>query len=70
MEIANDGTGNREIGNYEGILKAEAAYTGVMPGGVRRGRLTSFARRTNSVWSLVGAFLKMWGHAKHTEKFF
>lgn len=73
MEIANDGTGsdgsgNSAIGHYNGTLRAEPAYTGRMPGGVRRGRVTNFARRTQSVWSLVGAFLKMWGHAKHPEK--
>lgn len=70
MEIANDGTGNRDIGNYIGELKAEPAYTGVMPDGVRRGRLLNYSRRGQSVWSLVGAFLKMWGHTKHPEKYF
>lgn len=69
MEIANDGTasdgsGNSEFGNYNGVLHAE--YT---PPAGRKGRVTNFARRKQSVWSLVGAFLKRWGHAKHPERF-
>lgn len=63
MEIANDGTGNAVIGNYRGELHAE--YTRVSP---RRGRVMNFNRRGQSVWSLVGAFLKLWGHTKHSPK--
>lgn len=61
LEIANDGSGDEETGNYTGTLHAE--YTG--PGG-RRGVVTQFHRRRQSVWSLVGAFLKLWGHTKHS----
>lgn len=61
MEIANDGTGTHEVGDYDGILHAE--YTG--PNG-RIGRVVQFNRKRQSVWSLVGAFLKLWGHTKHS----
>lgn len=27
-----------------------------------------FRREHQSVWSLVGAFLKLWGHTKHSPK--
>lgn len=63
MDIANDATGTMEIGNYTGVLHAE--YT--KPSG-RKGRVTGFKRKRQSVWSLVGAFLKVWGHTKHVEK--
>ena len=61
MDIANDATGDVETGHYLGTLHAE--YT--KPEG-RRGRVTAFNRRKQSVWSLVGAFLKLWGHTKHS----
>lgn len=61
MEIANDGAGTLDVGDYDGILHAE--YTG--PSG-RIGRVVQFNRRKQSVWSLVGAFLKLWGHTKHS----
>lgn len=61
LEIANDSTGTDSMGNYIGILHAE--YTD--PVG-RRGRITQFMRRRQSVWSLIGAFLKLWGHTKHS----
>jgi|JI10StandDraft_1071094.scaffolds.fasta_scaffold15839_2 hypothetical protein len=61
MEIANDATGNLEVGNYSGTLHAE--YT--RPDG-RKGRITNFNRRKQSVWSLVGAFLKLFGHTAHS----
>lgn len=61
MEISNDATGDEATGNYTGKLVAE--YT---PAGGRPGRVTSFDRRRQSVWSLVGAFLKLWGHTKHS----
>ena len=61
MEIANDGTGNEHAGNYGGTLHAE--YTGSAG---RPGRVEKFFRRRQSVWSLVGAFLKLWGHTKHS----
>jgi hypothetical protein len=63
MEIANDGTGDATTGNYVGRLQAE--YT--RPGG-RPGRVFQFNRRTQSVWTLVGAFLKLWGHTRHSPK--
>lgn len=61
MEIANDGTGTTESGSYDGVLHAE--YTGASG---RAGRVTGFNRKAQSVWSLVGAFLKLWGHTKHS----
>lgn len=63
MVIVNDRTGNLTSGNYEGTLRAE--YTG--PSG-RKGRVTQFNRQGQSVFSLVGAFLKLWGHTKHSPK--
>lgn len=63
MEIANDGSGDSATGNYDGVLFAE--YTTLCG---RHGRVTGFHRQKQSVWSLVGAFLKLWGHAKHTPK--
>ena len=30
------------------------------------GRVIEFNRQKQSVWSLVGAFLKLWGHTKHS----
>jgi len=63
LEIANDGTGNPTIGHYNGKLVAE--YTG--PGG-RVGTVQGFNRKRQSVWSLVGAFLKLFGHTKHSPK--
>lgn len=63
LEIANDGTGDQEIGRYNAVLHAE--YTG--PEG-RQGRVVEFYRHRQSVWSLVGAFLKLWGHTKHSPK--
>lgn len=61
MEIANEGTGSMLEGNYEGTLHAE--YT---PPAGRIGRVRKFNRKTQSVWSLVGAFLKLWGHTRHS----
>lgn len=61
MEIANDGTGDQETGNYDAILRAE--YTNG-----RVGRVTNFHRQHQSCWSLVGAFLKLWGHTKHSPR--
>lgn len=61
MTIANDGTGNLSTGNYKGVLHAE--YTA--PTG-RLGYVTGFHRKSQSVWSLIGAFLKLWGHTKHS----
>lgn len=64
MEIANDGTGDTcGLCHYDGILHAE--YT---PASGRKGRVTNFNRQTQSVWSLIGAFLKLWGHTKHSPK--
>lgn len=64
MDIANDVTGDLDTGHYNGTLHAE--YTG--PDG-RKGRVENFHRSQQSVWSLVGAFLKLWGHTKHSPKF-
>lgn len=61
MEIANDGTGDRTIGNYNATMTAE--YTEG-----RHGRVEGFSRNAQSVWSLVGAFLKLFGHTKHSPK--
>lgn len=61
MEIANDGTGTVHVGNYKGVLHAE--YTGPLG---RTGVLKGFKRKRQSAWSLVGAFLKLWGHTKHS----
>jgi hypothetical protein len=63
MTITNDGTGTADVGNYVGTLHAE--YTGKDG---RKGRLTSFNRRKQSMWSLVGGFLKLWGHTAHSPK--
>jgi hypothetical protein len=63
MTIANDGTGTREVGNYVGTLHAE--YTGSSG---RTGRVTNFNRRRQSTFSLIGAFLKLWGHTSHSPK--
>lgn len=64
IDIANDGSSDSDdIGNYKGTLYAE--YTG--PGG-RKARVMQFHRRRQSVFSLVGAFLKQWGHTKHSPK--
>ncbi|MCD0459155.1 hypothetical protein [Roseiconus lacunae] len=63
LEIANDGSGDARNGNYTGELTAE--YTGNAP---RTGRVTGFKRREQSAWSLVGAFLKLFGHTKHSPR--
>jgi hypothetical protein len=51
------------IGNYRGTLHAEYTRTDG-----RQGRVLNFNRRGQSVWSLVGAFLKLWGHTRHSPK--
>jgi hypothetical protein len=61
LEIANDGTGTQDVGHYKGTLHAE--YT---PASGRTGRVLEFNRRRQSVWSLVGAFLKLFGHTTHS----
>jgi hypothetical protein len=63
LDICNDATGTDRVGNYHGTLHAE--YT--RKDG-RKGSVTQFNRRSQSVWSLVGAFLKMWGHTGHSPK--
>ena len=63
MDIINTGKGTEETGIYKGLLFA--GYTG--PKG-RLGVVREFHRQSNSVWSLVGAFLKLWGHTKHSPK--
>lgn len=61
LEIANDATGTATVGHYTGTLHAE--YTSAIG---RKGRVTNFSRQRQSVWSLVGAFLKLWGHTRHS----
>jgi hypothetical protein len=63
MEIINDGTGSTISGHYDGTLHGE--YT---PPVGRKGRVEDFHRTKQSVWSLVGAFLKLWGHTTHSPK--
>lgn len=63
MEIVNDGTGDRELGNYVATIRE----TGRDPQ-VRHGRLRKFPRQVEPVWSLIGGFLKLWGHTKHPGK--
>lgn len=63
MEICNDGTGTKEAGSYYASLHAE--YTS--PSG-RCGYVWGFRRQSQSVWSLIGAFLKLFGHTKHSPK--
>ena len=55
---AADQAGDR---HYDGELHAE--YT---RSDGRYGKVRSFNRERQSVWSLVGAFLKLWGHTKHS----
>ncbi len=61
LDIANDGTGDNLTGNYHGKLFAEYCSG-------REGYVKSFNRKHQSVWSLVGAFLKLYGHTKHSPK--
>lgn len=63
IEIANDATGSVDVGNYTGTLHAE--YTGTNG---RKGAVKNFNRRKQSVFSLIGAFLKLWGHTGHPPK--
>lgn len=59
MEICNDASGNHVVGNYQGVLHAE--YTGSSG---RKGEVKNFRRQSQSVWTLVGTFLKKWGHTR------
>lgn len=59
MEIANDGTGTADVGNYR--VKLHAEYT---PKEGRHAQVRGFRRRAQSVWSLIGTALKMTGHTK------
>tara|TARA_R110000868_G_scaffold64854_3_gene194613 strand:+ start:963 stop:1259 length:297 start_codon:yes stop_codon:yes gene_type:complete len=61
IEICNDGSGGQSVGHYYGTLHAE--YTG-RDG--RKGEIKNFNRQQQSAFSLVGAFLKHWGHTKHS----
>lgn len=63
IEIANIGKADADIGIYEARLFGE--YT---PAAGRLGFVYNFHRRKQSVWSLVGALLKLWGHTKHSPK--
>ena len=60
MVIANTGQGTADEGEYLCTMKAEY--------GVRKGKMVRFRRRSQSVWSLVGGFLKLFGHTKHSPK--
>lgn len=61
LTIANDATGTEHFGNYKATLHAE--YTSDHP---RTGRMERFHRKSQSAWSLVGGFLKLFGHTKHS----
>ena len=61
LEIANDCTGTPQLGNYTGSLDAEYCKG-------RAGTVRQFNRSKQSVWSLVGAFLKLYGHTRHSPK--
>ncbi len=63
IEIVNDNSGDEATGNYSGRLYAE--YTAASG---RMGYVTGFHRQSQSVWSLVGSFLKLWGHTRHSPK--
>lgn len=60
MLITNDGTGTADSGNYVAAMMAEYLRE------PRKGRLTNFNRKTQSCWSLVGGFLKLFGHTNHS----
>jgi hypothetical protein len=62
IDIVNDGTGTADVGNYTGRMRAEYTLKD------RNARVTNFHRRRQSVMSLVGAFLKAWGHTTHSPK--
>lgn len=59
LNIANTG-GTNEVGEYRAELHAE--YTHDEP---RKGTLVGFKRKNQSVWSLIGGFLKLFGHTRH-----
>jgi len=61
IDIANDGTGGIETGNYTGTLFAEYCRSG------RHAEIKNFRRNKQSVFTLIGAFLKKWGHTSHKE---
>jgi hypothetical protein len=63
LTIRNTGTGTEEVGNYKAVLNAE-----YMKGDGRSGQVFSFHRKNRSVWSLVGAFLKLFGHTTHPPR--
>ena len=63
LRIANDGSGDRDIGNYTAVLHAE--YTDEDG---RVGYVRNFKRRKQSVWSLIGGCLKLWGHTRHSPR--
>lgn len=65
IEIANDGTGTEDLGNYTAELHAE--YTPAKGPG-RTATLRGFNRKKQSVWSLVGGFLKCWRHTNITKR--
>lgn len=55
IEICNDGTGTNDVGNYTAKLFAEYCDG-------RTGHVKGFRRRKQSVWTLIGRFLKQWNH--------
>jgi len=58
MDIWNDGSGTIENGNYEGIIYTDDSSV------FRRARVVNYSRLTHPVWSLVGTFLRLFGHAE------
>lgn len=59
IEIWNDKTGSENVGNYKGVLRAE--YTGKDG---REGAVRGFRRKRQSVFTLIGQFLRQWGHVR------
>jgi len=55
LHIINDGSGTIETGNYTGILRTDD------PSDERHGRVEEYPRLSKPVWSLVGAFLELFG---------
>jgi hypothetical protein len=59
MDIWNDGTGTIKTGNYIGVIRKDD------PPIERRGCVMNYSRLNQPVWSLVGAFLKLFAHTEH-----
>jgi hypothetical protein len=61
--IHNDGRGTERVGHYEGEFHSEYTF-----GTPRRATVRNFDRLKHSSWSLIGAFLKAFGHTRHSPK--